>query len=56
MLALKAIMPYAYTPVVLIGLSGILIVLGGLMGPETRDVELHAVDSGLLDAAPSAGD
>jgi MFS family permease len=54
-LALKQIMPYAYTPVVLIGLSGILIVLGGLMGPETRDVELHAVDPQSLDAAQPAG-
>ena len=42
MLALQHIMPYAYTPVVLIALSGILIVIGALMGPETRDVELDA--------------
>jgi hypothetical protein len=40
MLALRQIMPYAYTPVVLIALSGILIVIGALVGPETRDVEL----------------
>ena len=40
MLALQHIMPYAYTPVVLITLSGILIVIGALTGPETRDVEL----------------
>ena len=37
-------MPYVYTPVVLIALSGVLIIVGALMGPETRDVELHAVD------------
>jgi hypothetical protein len=42
MLALQHIMPYAYTPVVLIALSGILIVIGALMGQETRDVELGA--------------
>ena len=56
MLALRGIMPYAYTPVVLIGLSGILIVVGGLMGPETRDVELRSGDLGMLGAAHSAGD
>ena len=44
LLALKGFMPYAYTPVVLIALSGILVVVGALMGPETRDVELHAID------------
>jgi hypothetical protein len=44
MLALQHIMPYAYTPVVLIALSGILIMIGALMGPETRDVELGAPD------------
>jgi hypothetical protein len=40
LLALRHLMPYAYTPVVLITLSGILIVIGALTGPETRDVEL----------------
>jgi len=45
MLALQAGMPYVFTPVVLIALSGVLIIVGALMGPETRDVELHAVDS-----------
>ena len=44
LLALRQFMPYAYTPVVLIGLSGVLIVVGALLGPETRDVELRAVD------------
>lgn len=47
MLGLKAFMPYVYTPVVLLALAGVLIVVGALMGPETRDVELH-----LLDIAP----
>ena len=56
MLALQGIMPYAYTPVVLIALSGVLIIVGALMGPETRDVELHPVDWGGLDTAPATGD
>jgi MFS family permease len=43
LLALRDLMPYAYTPAVLIALSGILIVIGALLGPETRDVELHAI-------------
>jgi MFS family permease len=43
LLALRDLMPYAYTPVVLIALSGILVVIGALLGPETRDVELHAI-------------
>jgi MFS family permease len=43
MLALQTMMPYAYTPTVLIALSGILIIVGALLGPETRDVDLDAV-------------
>jgi MFS family permease len=56
MLVLQEIMPYVYTPVVLIALSGILIIVGALMGPETRDVELSAVDLAALGAAYPAGD
>jgi MFS family permease len=44
MLALRAFMRYEYTPVVLLAVSGILIIVGALMGPETRDVELHTPD------------
>jgi MFS family permease len=44
LLALQTMMPYAYTPVVLIALSGVLIIVGALLGPETRDVDLGAVD------------
>ncbi|HUB43455.1 MAG TPA: MFS transporter [Acetobacteraceae bacterium] len=51
MLALSHFMPYAYTPVVLIALSGILIVAGAVMGPETRDVELGAPDLAVSTAA-----
>ena len=50
MLGLKTVMPYVYTPVVLLAVSGILIMVGALMGPETRDVELHSVD---LETAPT---
>jgi MFS family permease len=54
MLALQGVMPYAYTPLVLIALAGILIIVGALMGPETRDVELRAADLGALESAHGA--
>ncbi|HUN95809.1 MAG TPA: MFS transporter [Bradyrhizobium sp.] len=44
LLVLRQFMPYAYTPVVLIVLAGVLMIVGALMGPETRDVELAAVE------------
>lgn len=44
MLVLQAFMPYVYTPLVLLGLGGILVIAGALIGPETRDVELHLLD------------
>jgi MFS family permease len=56
MLALQGIMPYAYTPVVLIGLGGVLVVVGALMGPETRDVELGTADLSEARTAPAAGE
>jgi MFS family permease len=40
-------MPYLYTPIVLLGLAGILMVTGVLLGPETREAELHLPDLGL---------
>jgi MFS family permease len=46
MLGLAQFMPYVYTPVVLLVLAGVLIILGALMGPETRDVELDLPDLG----------
>jgi MFS family permease len=61
MLALQTMMPYEYTPVVLIALAGGLIIVGALMGPETRDVELHALElhswgpTPAMDARGSAG-
>lgn len=56
MLALQAIMPYAYTPVVLVGISGILIIVGVLIGPETRQVELHLADLAMSQTEPLAGE
>jgi MFS family permease len=56
LLVLRTFMPYAYTPVVLIGLAGVLMVVGALMGPETRDVELHAADAAAMGASPAVGD
>src|SRR5579872_2568571 len=40
MLALSKLMPYEFTPVVLLGVGGVLIGAGALAGPETRDVDL----------------
>jgi MFS family permease len=40
MLGLRQLMPYEYTPLVLLALGGLLICLGALAGPETRDVDL----------------
>jgi hypothetical protein len=38
LLGLKNFMPYAYTPIVLIVVGGLLTTLGALLGPETRNV------------------
>ncbi|HET6606883.1 MAG TPA: MFS transporter [Rhodopila sp.] len=43
LLGLAKWMPYEFTPLVLLVVSGILVVTGALMGPETRDVEMQAV-------------
>ncbi len=51
LLGLRSIMPYVYTPVVLVGISGVLIIIGALMGPETRDVELHHPELVIVEAA-----
>jgi hypothetical protein len=45
-------MPYVYTPVVLVGISGVPIIIGALMGPETRDVELRHPELVVVEAAP----
>jgi MFS family permease len=38
---LTSVVPMAYTPVVLLVLGGALILCGALLGPETRDADLH---------------
>jgi MFS family permease len=38
---LAHVVPYEYTPVVLLVLGGVLIVTGALIGPETKDVDLE---------------
>ncbi|MER8162476.1 MFS transporter [Streptomyces sp. NPDC094472] len=40
MLWLEDLMPYEYTPIVLLTLGGLLTTVGALLGPETKDVEL----------------
>jgi MFS family permease len=49
---LKHLVPYTYTPVVLLVLGGVLISTGALIGPETRDVDFDA--NAEPAAAPSA--
>ncbi|MGH3342077.1 MAG: MFS transporter [Carbonactinosporaceae bacterium] len=44
LLGLGKIMPYAYTPIVLLVLGGVLLVAGALTGPETRDTDFAAVE------------
>jgi len=39
---LAHLMPYSYTPVVLLIAGGVLIVLGAYLGPETKDIDLTA--------------
>jgi MFS family permease len=53
MLWLSAIIPYVFTPMVLLMLAGGFVMLGGLLGPETRDVELHVADLGRSAALPA---
>ncbi|MGC8474716.1 MAG: MFS transporter [Acetobacteraceae bacterium] len=50
LLGLSKLMPYVYTPMVLLVLGGALMIVGALLGPETRQVELHRPDLG---AAPA---
>ena len=58
LLALSTVMPYVYTPLVLLAIAGVLIIAGALMGPETRQVELHRPDLavGPMGAQPAPGD
>lgn len=41
LLGLSRVMPYEFGPLVLLVIAGILMVIGALLGPETRDVELR---------------
>ncbi len=41
MLALAKLMPYEYTPIVLLVLGGLMLSFGALAGPETKHVDLH---------------
>lgn len=45
---LGKVMPYLYAPIVLIVISGLLMIVGATIGPETRQVELHLPDLGRL--------
>jgi MFS family permease len=53
LLGLAKFMPYVMTPLVLLAVAGVLIVLGVAIGPETRDVELHAPDLGQSRTGPA---
>lgn len=47
LLGLGNLMPYVYTPIVLLLVGGALMAGGALIGPETREVELHLPDLGV---------
>jgi MFS family permease len=44
---LAHVMPYLFAPIVLVVLAPVLMIAGAMMGPETREVELHLPDLGL---------
>ena len=41
LLGLATVMPYVFGPLVLLVIAGVLVITGALMGPETRDVDMH---------------
>lgn len=51
LLWLGKVMPYLYAPIVLIVISGLLMIAGAAIGPETREVELDLPDLGRATAA-----
>jgi MFS family permease len=53
LLWLSSFMPYVFTPMVLLVAAGSFILAGALLGPETRDVELHVPDLGRGAALPA---
>jgi hypothetical protein len=54
MLGLGNFMPYKYTQIVLLALGGIFMIIGAVIGPETKDLdfaaELKDVESGAATA------
>ena len=48
---LANLVPYVFAPALLLVLAGVLMIVGAVLGPETRDVELHLPDLG-VDHAP----
>lgn len=46
LLGLRKILPYEYTPLVLECLGGVLFLISAWAGPETRNVDLHAIEDG----------
>jgi MFS family permease len=42
LLGLSHLMPYEFSPLVLLAVAGVLMVAGALAGPETRDMEMQA--------------
>ena len=44
---LAHVMPYLFAPIVLVVLAPVLMIVGAMLGPETRGVELHLPDLGL---------
>jgi MFS family permease len=51
---LSHVMPYVFAPIVLVVLAPVLMIAGAMMGPETREVELHLPDLGLEPVAAPA--
>jgi hypothetical protein len=41
MLGLAKLMPYEYSPIVLLALGGLLLSVGALAGPETKDTDFR---------------
>ena len=54
LLWLGHVMPYVFTPIVLIVIAGVLMITGALLGPEPRQAELHMPDLGLPRSARMA--
>jgi MFS family permease len=46
LLGLGHLMPYVFTPIVLVAVAAILMIIGALLGPEPREAEMHLPDLG----------